>query len=290
MTLNLIFTSFLISVLAFAAHKPLEISELIPRLEIKGEIFVLDPTGKRILFQQNESKSWRIRGDKGRIENHWSSETEDYLVAFHHIWEVQPDGSIRALIEQYGKIERDNKSDPNFTNLIKKQELILENFDPISWIVTEDKRRRVVARFTPRMRADDTPKSLSDLPISGTDIMVTDNKGFVWAENADVDAKYVGLITSRGALFLSYYPFQGATELGSASDNKIEINLDKKHEVTITSEIPFLPKGVHARVYGMYKPEKQTARLSSLHTVTSNHEDRFQQSLKKALSDPRYKR
>lgn len=266
--------TLVLCVSSLGAKKPYEVSEIFPRLEIRGEVFVFDPSGKRIYYQTPETRSWRTRKENGKIDNQWSSEGEEHTFALHHVWEIGSDGTIKAKIKQYAKVEGPTGK-PVFKDLVREEEFVIQDFSPVSWVLSADKDRKVVARFSPRLRRDETPKSLSEIPISGEEIIIYDSRGNLWAHHAEARGKYVGFITSRGGMQLSYYPFAGAKEVGKVNDRKMELTLDESTLITITSETAFLPPGITGKVYGIFHPDRKTERLNSLRAVTSNKEKEF---------------
>lgn len=261
--------------------------QLRSRLEIRGEIFYFDSDGKRLLEKGHQWRVWNLRATKGKseIESRWSSgDVQLGEFAIHHIWNLQSDGTLSVRIEEYAKVEDVKKpngeSEVKFVDLLKKDERILTDFSPISWVsVRPGQKRRVVVRFTPNLTDAPEPEKLTELPISGTAIMVTDNEGNLWTENTTLSGKYIGFTTHKGSLFLSYYPFKGASEIGLAKGNQIEVRLGGSKTATVTSRTAFLPEDVHAIVYGIYRPEQKTARLKSTHTRSSNQEGRFLESI-----------
>lgn len=259
------------------------LQKLKSRFEVIGEIFYFDSSGKHLLAEGAEWRSWKPRAITGnlQIESQWSSDSKQgESFAVHHSWTIENDGSIKVLIEEYGKTEEiktaDGQNSVNFTNLLKKEETILKDFAPVTWIsVKPGQARRVVIRFTPRLSKDKEIKQLTELPISGTSVLITDNEGNLWTENNDMSGKYVGFTTHNGSIFISYYPFQGASEMGFASGHKIELRLAGKKTATLTSQTAFLPEDVRATVYGIYRPLQRTGRTGSTHTRTSSKEEPF---------------
>lgn len=272
-----------------AKEDALTVTEIKSRFEVRGEVYFLDSDGKKVLEKGSQSRIWkpRVFDGKAEIDHQWSSGSiQNGEFALHHIWTVQDDGTIRVKVEEYGKVEDKKKSngehDVQFSELLKKDERVLENFSPISWVSARpNAKHRVLIRFIPQISDEDQPKKITELPISGTDIMITDNEGSVWTEHNNVSGKYVGFTTHRGSLFLSFYPFRGASEMGYASGNKIELQLGGKRVATLTSQSPFLPNDVRGIVYGYYRADQKTHRLSSTHTRTSNQENRFLDSIRK---------
>lgn len=265
------------------ASNNLSFEQLKDRFQIKGEIFYTDITGKKILRRGGESKSWRMSktNEKAEIEGNWGANAnEENGVAIHSIWTLKSDGTVQAVIEEFGHEEIENK--PNgefgykFTNLLKKGEYNIQDFSPVTWVSERpNKKERTIVRFTLNLRDEDDPKPLKDMPISGTDMFMSDNEGNVWAQYLSGSGKYMGMKTVRGALFFSYYPFSGAKEIGVAAGNKIDFKIDAKRTVTLQSKTDFLPADLRTIVYGIYVSGQKTDRWSSTHFSTSSTESNF---------------
>jgi hypothetical protein len=90
-----------------------------------------------------------------------------------------------------------------------------------------------------------------------------------------MQGEYVGVVTHKGALFLSFQPFAGAKELGFAKGKKIELNLGDKKIVTLTSLEPLLPQEMTAKVFGQYLPQRKTDKFGRVQSFASNKEDRI---------------
>ena len=196
------------------------------RFELIGEIFILDATGKKLITKGREHRSWRIGGQSQSIESNWSTKLDGYPeVAIKHQWKISPDNTLTAKIQQYDSMSRGNKRDDvKVGKLISETEKVLENFSELNWIAFQDKNYRVVVRFTPVLNDEESIQTYKDMPLSASDLVVTDNQGYMWTDNLTFEGKYVGIITHRGELVLSFSPFKNAKEIGFAKDNEMEVN------------------------------------------------------------------
>lgn len=289
---NTILGLILITSVGLAAEKPkpnvvhrldsntLSVAELKQRLYVIGEMFVLDASGKRLLQRGAEWRKWNNRDQTGKIESNWSSQMDEGVtVALHHRWEVQEDGSLKALIEQFAEIVDKKDGGPEFKKLVKKEEFVVENFQPVTWVAVQDEKSRIIVRFSPSLSEEPETTQIGEIPISGSELVISDNLGNVWASEVDLQAKFAGFITHRGGLFLSYYPFAGAKELGYAAGNLMELSPDKKLIVKLKSQSLFLPAGTRAKVYGIYDANKKTHRLTSVRTLGHGNEGKFLESM-----------
>lgn len=267
-----------LSILSIASAKQLSPKDIRERLQLNADIYLLDSSGKKILSSSERTNYWRMNTE-GVISGNWSSQFDAGLIALRQNWQVEEDGTIKVTIEEYSS-DSGSRTDPRFKNLIEKKEFVLENFEPIVWKVKNIKSQNYIVRFIPSLREISNPLSVDSLPMSGTDISISDNQGYLWADSANFSGKYVGLTSHRGTLALSYAPFAGAKEMGLAEGNQILLNVDKKLKISLKSTSAFLPAGVTAKVYAIYLPEKKSKGFNSLHTYTSNNEARIQEILK----------
>jgi hypothetical protein len=269
---------FLLAVLSSSGFcAKFDLDQLRARFRVRGEVFVLDSSGKRLLERGGEWRDWEPRDKSGKLESRWSGESDGGPpLAIHHLWQIQDDGTIKVTIEQYAKVVSHGRDEgPEFQDLVRREEMVLENFAPITWVVRSDKEKRMVLRFTPSIDPDEGSKALTALPISGSDITVSDDLGNVWSTHLTIEDLYFGLVTHRGTIFISYYPFKGSKELGWAKDRRMELRLTPKLAVTLHSETAFLPAGVKAKVYGVYQEGRRTAKIHSEHLMGSSREEDF---------------
>lgn len=275
----LIFTILaLLPVFSFAKENAWSVEELRRRFEVRGEMYELDVAGKVVQRKGHTWNIWKPIDKAGKIQSQWSAATDNYTIAIRHTWEVQDNGSIKVLIEQYKTIKR--KNDPIFEDLIKKEEKVIENLEPITLVVYTDNEKRVVARFTPDFAPGETAKNVNEIPLAGSDVMITDNEGYVWAMHATHGGKYSGFSTYKGTIFLSYYPFLGSKEMGVASGNEIEIHLTDKKTVTFTSKTAYLPEGMQAKIYGLYYPDRKSGKFPSASLMDRGDEKEYVERIK----------
>jgi hypothetical protein len=269
-----------------ASAKELTSQEIKERLQLNADVYVVDSTGKRIISGPERAVSWRPHPDTGIISGDWGSDLKGTWIttepaggqiALRYKFEVASDGSIKATIEEYGK---DNDAGV-FSGLIEHKEFSLQNLEPIVWRVKNVKSVNFVVRFMLSLREVSKPISVDNLPLAGTGISVSDNAGYLWAEDVQFNGKYSGLTSHRGTLALSYIPFKGAKEMGFAEGNQITINIDKKYQINLKGTTSFLPAGVTAKIYAVYLPEKKSKGFNSLHTFDTGKEDRVLEQLKK---------
>lgn len=255
------------------------VDELRRRFEVRGEMYELDVTGKVVHHKGFSWNIWKPIDKAGKIQNQWSSATDKYVIAIRHTWEVQDNGSIKVVLEQY-KTVKNRQDDPVFDDLIKKEEKIIENLEPITLVVFADKDKRIVARFTPDFASGESARTITEIPMSGSDVMITDNEGIVWGKHATHSGKYSGFGTHKGTIFLSYYPFAGSKELGVAAGNEIELHLTPKKTLTFTSKTSYLPEGIHAKVYGIYYPDRKSGKFPGINLMDRNDEKEYVERIK----------
>ena len=272
--------TFILIIASISWAKQLSFQDIRDRLQLNADIYLLDASGKKVLSGPNRTNYGRADAEKGTVEGDWSTQNEDGLIAFRQRWYVENDGTIKVSLEEYA-ITSEHRENPEFKNLLEKKEFVLENFEPIVWKVKSIKNKNYIVRFIPSLREISNPISVDNLPIAGTGVSISDNQGYLWAEDLAFNGKYSGVKSHRGTLGLSYVPFEGAKEMGSAEGNKIIITVDKKFQITLKAATSFLPAGVTAKVFAVFLPEKKSKGFNSLHSFDSNKEDRFLTSLRK---------
>jgi hypothetical protein len=266
--------------IAREAEKPLTAEEIRERLEVRGEIFVMDKSGKVLVNAPAAYSNWRANGN-APLESNWGSGGNFGRIHIHHLWKVNDDGSISVLIEEFAREVSEPKSGKfeKFADLLKKSEFTLEDFTPVTWKVLNIKDKNVVVRLTPNLRERLIPADISDLPLAGRDVMVSDNKGFLWNQKSTFNGNYVAFKTHRGTLAVSYRPFKGASQVGEARDNEITVRLPDSLVLTLNSESSFLPAGIGGKVYGIYIPEMKSDNPRSTHIFSSSTEEVILQKL-----------
>jgi hypothetical protein len=265
---------------SFASTKQLSPQEIRERLQLNADIYLIDQSGKKIISGPERTNYWKVSSEKGSISGDWSSKFDAGLIAIRQKWQVEDDGTIKVLMEEYSS-ESDNSSNPQFKGLLDKKEFVLENFEPVVWKVKNIKNQNFIVRLIPSLREISTPISVDNLPVAGAGISISDNQGYLWADGVVLNGKYSGLTSHRGTLVISYVSFVGAKEMGFAEGNQITLNVDKKFQINLKSTTSFLPAGVTAKVYAIYLPEKKSKGFNSLHSFDSSKEDRIQGILKK---------
>ncbi len=268
----------LITSTSIVLAKQLSPQDIRDRLQLNADVYIVDQSGKKIISGPEGTSYWKPSPSKGTIESDWSSKSELCFINLRHHWQVEEDGSIKVSIAEYRSTS--NEGDKDYKELIEKKEFTSENLEPIIWKVKNIKTQNCIIRFILSLREISTPISMENLPVAGTGISISDNTGYLWAENVKLNGKYSGVTSHRGTLAISYSPFVGAKLMGNAEGNQIILNIDKKFQINLKSATSFLPAGVTAKVYAVYLPEKKNKSFNSLHSYDSNKEERIQEVLK----------
>ncbi len=276
--LKQIFIAALMMATAVASAKDLSPEDIRDRYQLNADVYTVD--GKRILSGPEVTNYWRPDRDTGIIKGDWSSDSNNRNFHIRYHFQVLDDNSVQAVIEEYGSKTPGQKG-PEFKELLSKKEFTLNNLEPIVWKIQNARGKNLVVRFFLSLREFSQPISMDNLPVAGTGISVSDNAGFLWAEGVEFSGRYVGMTSHRGTLALSYVPFAGAKEMGEAEGNQISIKVSKDFQIKLKSATSFLPSGVTAKVYAVYMPDKKSKGFNSLHTFTTNKEDRVKEALKK---------
>jgi hypothetical protein len=263
---------------------PLKPAELRERIEIDGDIYVTDKNGAAVLFRGPESRRWRFSA-KGTIESNWSAALGHLpAIALHHEWTLGDDGVLRVKIQQYDSMTSDHEGEDSvhYGKLIKEETREVTDFAPVVWVAATTERLRLVVRFVPKIRDAQSVRAITDFPITGNQVLISDNQGRAWTELMEGISgnKYVAFVTHAGEIALSYYPFVGGKVMGKASGGTIELELDHGLKVEVTSATPFLPSDTVLPVYGYYNPSKKSPRVSSTHILSTDKEERFREFLK----------
>lgn len=257
-------------------------SALRKQFELRGNVFVMSPKGDILYSVGQEMRQWKFSSN-GDLTSNWSfSSNEVEFIALKHVWKIDPKGRLSVDVEQYDKKSViHNKAGKTVYNgkPIKKKSFVIKNFEPVTWVAHSTKKHQIVVRLTPSLHYSREPKQISKLPISAKNMIAADNKGFVWTPEASFSGEYVTLKTSRGTIHISYAPFKGSKEIGYAEDNKMRINLGKKHYLKLISNAHFLPNGLQAKVFGKVNL-KEKVSPGSTHIHSSSEEKEFLSSIK----------
>lgn len=251
-------------------------TKFVSGFHLKGEVFVLNPTGKNLIAQLPEERKWKARPKSRKIESNWSlSANEINPFLLHHEWELHDDNSVTGLIQQFEQGSPRGK-------LIREQKVTLENFSPITWVAQTSKTYQVVVRFTPEIDSFNEAVILERIKIGGDrdSFQVTDNQGYLWADEVRFGGLFVGIKSHRGSFVISFYPFPGATEIGTAQGKTMELKGDDQLQIKIKNDTDIVPGDVTAKVYGIYLPR---LKMSTPNSTRSFGQDKYESIPKEFL-------
>lgn len=254
--------------------KNLTAQDLRERLEIRADVYMTDASGEKIISGPETTNYWKVNPEKGGIDGIWTSKMSAGPIIFSQKWIVNDDATIHVTLEEFAEDLGRGHANP-LKGSLEKKDFNLKNFEPVVWKVKNIKEQNFVVRFIPTLREISQPVAVDNFPIAGTGITVSDNEGFLWADNVEFNGRYSGLTSHRGTLAISYTSFPGAKEMGYAEGNQIVINANKKYQITLRAASAFLPAGVTAKVYAFYNPDKKSKGVNSLHTFDTNKTDRL---------------
>lgn len=255
---------------AHAQSQPFTADQIRGRLEVSGEIYIFDATGKKLEAVGASKSTWRSNGILP-IESNWGNSSKvTGNIYIHTVWTVNSDATISVLIEEYAR-----EVDRTFLDLLKKSEFVLEGFAPVNWQVLNNKGRNIYVRLTPSLREEREAHEFANLPIAGRNVIISDNKGYLWndGDGTSFDGTYIGISTIRGTVAFSYKPFKGATLVGEAWGDHIVLEFDGDMKVKLRSDTAFMPDKVGAKVFGIYLPDLKTATPNSTHIFSSSTEE-----------------
>jgi len=272
-----------------AVAAPLTPEQICRRLVISEEVFVMNPDGTRAEHKVGQYRLYRHGiaipnknakdGIACTLQGGGTDSSSDFDGPLHmnHKWTVHDDGRIEATVTQYAKrLPRDQ----GLADVLKTKTVTVKDMAPIIWVSPAHKHQRVVVRLSPDLSDNDEAKDLTRLPLTGTDIVVTDSRGRLWGQNINTAAPYVSMTLSEGTLLLSYYSFKGAHKLGEARGHEIDLDLGDGLRVTLVSKTPLLPTGVSANVYGSYDPGRKSSGINSVSLRTTDTEANFLKRIK----------
>jgi hypothetical protein len=275
----------LASTAAIAADEGVTGADLRERLEVRGEIFLMDASGKKILYTQSVGELrrnvWRPSRN-GKIESDWGNNSSKFgHVILRHHWEPQDDGTIHVLVEEYGSEDRvkPDSDETEMRGLLQRKEFVLENFAPIVWKVKNAGTKNVIVRLIPSLREKPETIEIGKLPLANRNVIITDDKGFLWADNVGLDDDFVALTTHRGTLAFSFQPFPGGKEVGFAEEDKMSLTLADGLKVSIKGDSFFVPTGLRAKVFGAYLADKRSTSVHSVHSYGTTDGEHFWQYL-----------
>ncbi len=244
---------------------------------IKGQILVFDKTGKSFLGQVKEERNWNFNSDQP-ISANWQFKQADIPESnLRHTWDFNKDKQLVAKISQYASMKKNDNGEVQFGKLIKEESYVVENFDSINWVISQDDKRRIVVKFSFEPWGEKESQNIGVLPINGRDMIIYDNKSQVWAariDNSDGNNIYFGATTHKGSVYLSFVPFKGAKEIGTAKKNRIVVEQGNT-KLTLQTADSLLPQGVTAKVYGFIDLNKTTERPFSIRSMGSDNESNF---------------
>lgn len=267
-----LFPAILCASVSFA--KNLTVQDLRERLEIRADVYMTDVSGEKIISGPEVTNYWKVNPEKGNIDGIWTSKMSAGPIIFSQKWIVADDATIHVTLEEFAEDLGRGHANP-LKGSLEKKDFNLKNFEPVVWKVKNIKEQNFIVRFIPTLRDISKPIAVDNLPIAGTEIIVSDNEGFLWADNVEFNGRYSGLTSHRGTLAISYNSFPGAKEMGYAEGNQIVINVNKKYQISLRAASAFLPAGVTAKVYAIYNPDKKSKGFNSLHSFDTNKTDRL---------------
>ncbi len=260
-----------------SAIKEVSADKLRYRFGIKGQILVFDKTGKSFLGQAQEERNWNFNNDKP-IEANWQFKQKDIPeFSLRHTWDFNKDKQLVAKISQYESMKKNDKGEVQLGKLVKENTYVVENFDPINWVLVQDDKHRIIVKFSFELWGDKESQNVGSLPINGKEMIIYDNKSQLWAsriDNTDGNNIYFGVTTHKGSVYLSFIPFKGAKEIGTAKKNRITVEQGGT-KLNIQNGESFLPLGITAKVYGFIDLNKSTDRPFSVKSSGSDIEANF---------------
>ncbi len=236
------------------------------RLSIKGEVFILDSSGKRLVGVLPEERIWKLGPKSEKIQSKWSVKANEIKpVILNFDAEVKNDNSISFSVKQVDSSEK----------VLREKNFVLQNFAPMSWVAETSEQYQVVVRITPQIDSSREVENIEKIPIGGdrNNFQVTDNQGYLWADNVRFGGVFAGLKSHRGTFLISLYPFKGAKEIGTAFRKTILLEMNDKLTVKVTSDTDIVPGEMKTKVYGIYLPDLKMTTPLSAHSIGQSNFD-----------------
>jgi|GEM_PF-2239803 len=250
--------------------------DLRERLTIQAEVYVTSSDGSQLIHDRQESRVWSLNG-KNKFESVWISNSDVFgKFAIKQNWKLNEDNQLIATIEQF-EVKKATTKDgtPTLGKIIKDYTFYIRNFSPVDLTLNEFNNKRTIVVLTPVLHKKDKPYSINNFQLKAKKAIIADSKGKVWAQDLTFSGKYVSLKTHEGTLALSFFPFNGAKEVGVAEDGHISLSIGQKYRVNIVSSLPFTPTGNKITVYGAVNFKKRSKKIRSVHIQSSSDEKNF---------------
>ncbi len=250
--------------------------ELRERFGVSGFVYLFSPDGKKLLSQGHEVREWSF-GSKGDLVSNWSfaSDAIEKFALKHH-WKIEDSGEISVHIQQYDEIVPvRGAKEPKYGKVIREEKIIVQNFSPVIWEVLKNNKQKVIVKLDPHLKETESLTQIGKLPIAGKDIVAIDNRSQAWLQGASFSAEYVAITTAKGTMYLSYLPFKGSSEIGSAKGNRLKVKISDTHNLTLVAATAFLPEGLKAKVFGKMDLNKKSSSPHSVQISASDEEKEF---------------
>ncbi len=156
---------------------------------------------------------------------------------------------ISVEMVQWGKMNAGIGKEARFTHELKKESFVIENFGSVQMSIPGSITEKYVVRVTPIIDRDSRPQSFNYLPMSLSDVLVTDSSGKVWGQGVSADGPVVRVSGPYGSVYVSFAPFPGATQMGFARGNDLELKIGEQKKLRFRSAKPVLGANYAAVVF-----------------------------------------
>lgn len=257
--------------------RPLTAEQVRDRLRLKGEVFVTDASGEKILFSAGEERDWKI-GKKGTLLSNWDYEWKNvgkFSVA--HEWSVSDDGKIHVAFREYEsmKPKGGDSRDMVYGKLLREEKVVLKGFSPLTFSFAGQKNTLLNIRLTPTLEAEDEVLDLKGVPLMLRGASVFDDKGRLWAASVDAGSRFTAFTMLHGQIALSYEKFPGAKEFGYVEGNRVVVKAEDGTKITFNNSFPLLDTGKRALLYGFVRSDKKTDDVNSVRQSDSSRIEAF---------------
>ena len=250
----------LFSLTSTAATSELSVEKLKARFELKAQAFLTDASGAKLIEYGNYRVTGHFLAKENEIKIHLPTDFKGFpALSVDSTLKINPDLSFELRVSHH-QVDQDRTNKVlSFPGSPNSQVYQVKDFGSISYIVKVSPERNVAIRFLPMISEKPEPEKLSFVPMTLTDLVVTDQSGLLWFDGTgSVVAKIARFTGPFGTMYLSFESFPGAEELGTAEQNQIHVKFDEKKWARLRSSAPIVGQGYIAKVYVRYFPEKKS--------------------------------
>lgn len=156
---------------------------------------------------------------------------------------------------QWEKMTSSRTTSPAFSKELKRESKKIQDFGSLQFSGSPFEKRKWVVRLTPNINRDPVPEKQTILPMALSDILIVDSAGKIWGRYASATGSVVRVSGAQGSIYLSFVPFPGGQEMGSAKDTDIRLTTPDGKQIWARSAKPVIGGNYAAVVYARIEPK-----------------------------------